>query len=192
MRNTRAILPLLLVLTPTMALAQAISGGTNLGNSSGGNQLVITGQAPQACVIAGSVQSSETNAVVNAGPTAAQVVVGQLVDANSVPMAATANLQLPVICNTANVLSISTANGALTLQGTAPPATGFRSQLPYTVSANWAGQAQIVNSGEPLQIASANAATGTVSIDIAIPAGGEPLLAGTYSDSIVVQLQPSN
>lgn len=192
MRNSRAILPLVFVLAPAMAMAQAVPGGTNLGNGSGGNQLVITGQAPQACIISGTVQSSETNATVSAGPTAAQVVVAQLVDANSVPETATANLQLPVICNTANVLSISTANGALTLQGTAPAAAGFRSQLPYTLSASWAGQAQTVNSGTALQIASANAATGTVSLNIDIPGGGEPLLAGTYSDSIVVQLQPSN
>lgn len=193
MKPIRAIAPFILaVMLPSLATAQAVSGGTNVGNGTGGNELVITGQSPQACVISGAAQSSVSNATVTTGAGAAQVVVGQLVDLNAVPLAARVSVALPVICNTANVVSISTSNGALTLENPAPAAPGFRSQLPYQLSATWAGQQETVNSGTPLTITSANAATGNLLLTIAIPAGGEPLIAGTYTDSVVVLLQPSS
>jgi hypothetical protein len=133
---------------------------------------------------------------VNANASSAQVTVTQLVDpATSVPQAASVTMRFPVVCNTAHTLTIRTSQGGLVLQTAAPPpGPGFRNRLGYGVSANWVGQqvSGTSDSGVPVTIVSANAASGELSVGIQIPAGGAPLEAGTYSDSLVVSLQPAS
>ena len=69
--------------------------------------------------------------------------------------------------------------------------SGFRQLLPYQVTADWSGQSITGSSvtGTPVTINSANGAAGQVSLSISIPAGGDPMVAGSYSDSVVIELQ---
>lgn len=173
------------------AEAQSLIGSNTSGVA--GGQLQISGNAPESCVITTPAQGAIANATFTAGPNSAQVTITQLVDpTTAVPQAATIDMLFPVVCNTAHTLTISTAQGGLVLQAAAPPpGAGFRNRLDYQVNANWVGQQVSGTSAAPLQISSPDAATGQLDVSIAIPAGGEPLEAGAYSDSLIVNIQPT-
>lgn len=192
-----AIVPgFVLALASQQAGAQSLPGGLNLGNAAAGSELQITGLAPQACIIAAPSQNGLANATLSAGPTSARIVVTKLVDpATSVPLAATINMAFPVVCNGAHRMTVETRDGGLILQQAAPPpGPGFRNRLGYRVTAMWAGQqAQgSTDSRVPVEIDTSNGAAGELLLTIQIPAGGEPLVAGMYSDSIVLNLQPAS
>jgi len=172
--------------------AQTLSGTSGASASS---QLDISGVAPSGCVISTPNTGATSNASLSAGPGAAEVTVLQLVDPNSaVPLPANITLQFPVICNGAHVLTITARDGALVLQQSAPPpGPGFRNSLVYQIQADWVGQSVSASSADaPLQINSANAATGDLNVNIQIPGGGEPLEAGTYTDQLIVNLHPAS
>lgn len=176
--------------------AQSLPGGLNLGNAAAGGQLQITGLAPQACIISAPSENGLANATLSAGATSAKIVVTKLVDpATAVPLAATVNMAFPVVCNSAHRMTVETRDGGLILQQAAPPpGPGFRNRLGYRVTAMWAGQqAQgSTDSRVPVEIDTSNGAAGELLLTIQIPAGGEPLVAGMYSDSIVLNLQPAS
>jgi hypothetical protein len=174
-------------------LAQSLPGASADGVS--GSKLEIAGTAPEACIIATPTQETINNATLVANTATAQVTVTQLVDPNTaIPQAAVVNMAFPVVCNTAHSLTITARSGGLVLQASAPPpGPGFRNHLDYQVSADWAGQqTSQLSSGAPVQITSNNAASGQLFVTISIPAGGVPLEAGTYSDSLIVNLQPAS
>jgi hypothetical protein len=102
---------------------------------------------------------------------------------------------VPIICNTAHHVIVRTANGGLRRDGsvTVSPISinGFREFLPYQITANWSGQ-DITSSSltpNPVDISTSDGAAGQLSLTIDVPAGGDPLVAGAYSDSVVIELQ---
>lgn len=185
----KAIILAAMLIAPTTALAQTIDIGQG--------RLDLSGTAPSACVISAPTSTVGSNTSFQlTGPQAAQINITQLVDQTTAePMSATINLALPVICNTAHTLSVTTANGGLARVGGNARNTnvtnGFREFLPYQVTAVWAGHS--VNGGSqtptPVTIAVADGAAGQLSLTISVPPGGAPLVAGNYADSIIVQLQ---
>ena len=78
--------------------------------------------------------------------------------------------------------------GLINVDGT--PAGGpFRSVLPYAVAISWGSGSDTYQSGDPATtISNGDAATGTVTVTIEIPAGGAPLVAGSYSDQLILEL----
>lgn len=188
-------------LVRTYFLAAAfIAAATNVGAQSlvgsnpdgvGGSQLEITGIAPEGCVIATPTQGAITNAILTPGANSAQVRILQLADpTTAVPEAATMDMTFPVTCNTAHSLTISTLQGGLV--NASPPGPGFRNRLDYQVNANWDGQHVSGTSAAPVQMSVPNAATGQLDLSIVIPAGGIPLVAGAYSDSLIVNILPAS
>lgn len=185
----KALILAVLLAAPSAGFAQTVQVGQG--------RLDLSGVAPSACVISPPTSTSGVNSsFLLIGPQAAQINITQLVDQTTAePMSATINLALPIICNTAHTLTVTTANGGLARIGgnarNANVTNGFRELLPYQVNAVWAGHS--VNGGSqtltPVSIAVADGAAGQLSLTIAVPAGGAPLVAGNYADSIVVQLQ---
>ncbi|HWE48085.1 MAG TPA: hypothetical protein VG407_18860 [Caulobacteraceae bacterium] len=159
------------------------------------SRLDLFGVAPAACVLNGPSSSNSVNATVNdAGSRTTQVTITNLVDTNSLAaQAATVNLAFPLICNGPHKLTLTTTNGGLTLEGGAPSAPGFTDHVDYVMQAAWAGQTSQVSTGSArsLQISAGDGAAGVVSLSIQIPGGGNRLIAGSYSDTLTLDVQPA-
>jgi len=189
MQRAALMLAAVICAAPTASLAQTVNFGRG--------RLDMTGTAPSACVISAPTSVSGANATVAAtGSQSAQITITQLVDQTTAqPMAAAINLSLPIICNTAHTLTVTTANGGLARVGgnqrNSNATNGFREFVPYQVAAAWAGHS--VNgtsqSSPPVSIVVPDGAAGELSLTISVQPGGAPLVAGAYSDSLVIQLQ---
>jgi hypothetical protein len=159
------------------------------------SRLDLLGQAPAACTLSGPTSSGDVNATVSdSGSRTTSVNITSLVDANTLAaQAATVNLAFPLICNSPHTLTVTTTNGGLTLEGGAPSAPGFTDHVDYVIQTNWAGQtAQGSTSGaRTYSISTADGAAGVVSLSIQIPGGGSRLIAGVYSDTLTLDVQPA-
>ena len=162
-------------------------------------RLDIVGVAPGACLIANPSYVAGANSTFAAsGGLQGRVDITQLADPQTAePIASSVNLAVPIICNTAHRLSLTTANGGLLRAGGAAalaPANGFREFLPYQVNATWAGQSVTATSrqGETAHILSSDGAAGQLDLVITVPGGGGPMAAGQYGDDLVVRLQVAN
>jgi hypothetical protein len=170
-------------LAPATALAQTASIGQG--------RLDLVGQAPSACLASAPTAPNATNATFQqTGSNAAEIRITQLVNPETAePVASSIDVAVPVICNSAHRVVVRSTNGALTRQGQAVQANGFRSSLAYNLSTAWAGQTNNGTSASPVIINTADGAAGSVSVNISVPGGGGPLVAGIYEDSVVIELQ---
>jgi hypothetical protein len=161
----------------------------------GSGRLAFGGDAARACVIGSPEATGGSNAFLSArGDGTSTVTITRLVDpATAEPVASSINLGFAVICNHAHTVSLRSGGQGLRLQtaGTAGP--GFASDLDYRLTLNWAGQnrqAQARTGG--LLVNSPNAAAGTLNVAIETPGAGRPLVAGTYADTMIVELTPAS
>lgn len=185
-----ALIPAMLVAAPLYA--QQVNTGVQ--------QIEIVGAAPAACVIQGAGASTGVNASFTVtGANSGTVSIAQMADPTTAqPRATSITVQLPVICNSANTLTVrSTTGGLLRVGGNqrnAQQQDAFREFLPYALTANWAGNnvQAASNAGAPLTILSNNGGAGSVQVGFSVPAGGTPLLAGAYADSIIVEFGAAN
>ena len=107
---------------------------------------------------------------------------------------------LTATCTGSAHVEITSLNGAITPGGAPAPmpdisGTGFQNHLKYSVKANWNGADTIVNAFNVLPNTIAIGASsgvptsGPIALAFSTPGtGGLPLIAGTYSDTIVVKL----
>ena len=185
-----ALVPLL-VLFAAPAAAQEVNADSL--------RLEMLGTAPSACVIAPPTVSNASNAsYAEAGPNSGQVVIGQFVDPQTAnPLASSIDLALPVTCNSSHRLTVRSGNGGLLRQGGNPAqrqaANRFADFVTYSLTVDWAGQALVARTdGAAIELVGADARTGEVGLRIATPAGGGPLTAGRFDDTIVVEFSAAN
>ena len=181
-------LSLLLAFAPATAFAQ---------NTAPQGRLDIVGEAPNACVISSPGSAAGANAIfrsMTAG--AAEVRITEMIDPQtSTARASSISILLPIICNSAHRLVLSSGNGGLLRDGgsTQPGPGGFREFVPYQVSAVWSGQTVAsASDGGPVVINVPDGAAGDASVTIDVPGGGAPLVAGGYSDAVVIELRVEN
>ncbi|WP_067732982.1 hypothetical protein [Novosphingobium naphthalenivorans] len=160
--------------------------------------LYLYGDAPAACVINQPRATNAQNATFAAGSVGSgQITITQLVD-NQTAMARPTSIELdfPVVCNSSHSVVVRSNNGGLLRSGAQAGSTaggGFSEFLPYQVAIDWAGMNLVRQSDAgTASIASSDPARGDMAIRISTPAGGGPLVAGEYSDAIVVELVPAN
>ena len=177
-------------LSTTGAAAQDINRATQ--------RLEMLGNAPVGCV----ANSARASKLVGAtyqdnGPTGGVVVFPNLVDeSTAATRASSIELAVPVVCNTSHLITVRSYNGALVRLGANAARSGsggFSEMQTYDVGLQW--QQQTVQLGT--QTASAaisynQPAKGDLIVDIAVPRGTNPLVAGTYTDAVVVEIRPSN
>lgn len=170
------------------ALAQTVTTGEG--------RLDVEGTAPSACLVQTPQAAIGTNTTFSSGNSQqGQVTITQFVDPQTaVAKEATISVALPAICNTAHHVTVTSQNRGLLRAGGVASQTavnGFREFVPYTVTASWAGQTATGQSltGTPVNITTQDGAAGQVSLTIDVPGGGDPLVAGTYSDSLTIELQ---
>lgn len=169
-------------LTPP-SMAQSMDGPQS-------TQAAFQGVAPGACVTGAPVTASADNVVVSgAAPGVADITITDLVDEDGALRAATVTLLVPALCNQAHTLGLSSANGGLASESSEAIAPPFRAVAPYQVTVSWNGQQQIfATEDNSLSMPVDAAATGAIGLTIEIPPGGAPLVAGAYSDQLVVNL----
>lgn len=178
---------LLIAAAAALAPAAALAQTANIGQG----RLDLVGESPSACLASAPTSPTGQNATFQqTGPSAGEIRITQLVDPQTAqPRPSSIDVAVPVICNSAHRLTIRSGSGGLVLQGRQVQATGFRSSLAYNVSATWAGQTNNGTSASPVTINSSDGAAGLVSLNISVPGGGDPLVAGVYEDSVVIELQ---
>jgi hypothetical protein len=172
---------------PGMAQAQELTRASQ--------RLEMTAVAPVACVISPATVSSAANASYSAtGTSSGQVNITELVDSSTAaPRASSIELNLPVVCNASHRVELRSANGGLLRAGATGRGGAFRESLAYQVGLDWAGQSvELTTSNRSATISASQPGKGEMVIRIATPAGGAPMVAGQYSDSIVVEVQPAN
>jgi hypothetical protein len=176
------------------AAAQSGSAAALGGLSS--RRLDMIGDAPPGCVLSPPVDAGTVNASLQiADDRSAQVTITELADPETaIPRAATIDLDFPVICNAAHEISVRTARGGLALLAGGAAAPGFRNVLPYRIDVDWAGTQSTGASDTPtpVDIRMGGGAAGLLSVVVNIPEGGDPLVAGSYSDSLIIELLPAN
>ncbi|MDE2560652.1 MAG: hypothetical protein KGL48_00260 [Sphingomonadales bacterium] len=158
-------------------------------------QMYLAGTAPIACVINPPRVTNAQNASFSAnGAGNGQVTITQLVDGQTaLALASSIELDFPVVCNASHSVVLTSANGGLQGGGASVTGSGFSNFLSYRVQVDWAG-VQIAKSSDAgaTTINSADPAQGDMVIRLSTPAGDGPLVAGQYSDSIVVQFTPAS
>lgn len=183
-------LPILIVAAlalPAAAQAQELNRATQ--------KLELTALAPVACVISPATVSRADNASFsNTGSSSGQVSINALVDVTTAaPRASSIELSLPVVCNASHRIELRSANGGLQRAGATGSSGAFREFLAYQVGLDWVGQSlQLDTASRSVNLPTNQPGKGEMIIRIATPAGGGPLVAGQYSDSIVVEVQPAN
>ena len=160
-------------------------------------RLELAANAPVACVISPPSVGNQANAsFVSTSASSGQVNITEFVDPTSaVARASSIELNLPMVCNASHSVRVSSANGGLLRAGAVGRgATGtFTEFLAYNVGVDWAGRSvDLLTTNNTADLASSQPGKGEMTIRIATPAGSGPLIAGQYSDSIVVEVQPAN
>ena len=160
-------------------------------------RLELAANAPVACVISSPSVGIQANAsFISTSASSGQVNITEFVDpANATPRASSIELNLPMLCNASHSVRVSSANGGLLRAGAVGRgATGdFAEFLPYNVGVDWAGRSvNLLTTNNTANIDASDPGKGEMTIRIATPAGSGPLIAGQYTDSIVVEVQPTN
>lgn len=148
------------------------------------------GHVNGACRMGAPTAVSTDNVTVGALSTgSAEFTIDQLVGPDGIPLAAQVVVNIPAICTQAHVLSVSSLNDGLSTPQPVAPGSPFRNVLDYSVNVLWAGQSNdFTASGSDLAAPIPDAAQGDVTVTISLPGGGDPAVAGIYSDEIILQL----
>jgi hypothetical protein len=152
----------------------------------------VSGIAPAACLVRPASAQRGINATFESSGNSGTVNISNLVDpvtARVLPSRIT--LALPIICNSAHVVRLRSAGGALRREGAAVvPGGAFTDELPYEFGLRWAGGGTLSpqQSSQLVTVASNGAASGVAEVTLDVPGGGRPLVAGRYGDTVIVEL----
>jgi hypothetical protein len=158
--------------------------------------LYINGTAPAACVIRGASASGAHNAVFSPIDSArGQITITQFVDEQTAqPRASDIRINLPVTCNAAHRVTVTSTRGGLERAGRVGGGQGgFAEYVPYRIGLDWAGvQRERGSDAGAITVDAANGAAGDLALRVTTPDGGAPLVAGQYDDSIIIAFQPAD
>lgn len=180
----------LLVMVAAPAHAQLVDTATQ--------RIDVAGRAQPACVIAQPTVGQSVNASYSAtGATSGQITIAQLVDSqNATSLESRLQLDLPVTCNSSHKVVVRSANGGLVrtgARGNSDSRSGFAEAMGYNLGVDWNGTSRSLPSAQGLTtIDSAEPAKGDLTLNFSTSAGNGPLVAGQYTDSIVVEFTPAN
>lgn len=174
---------------PAPAQAQELNRGTQ--------RLELLGAAAPACVAGSARAGRQVNATYqDGGPSNGSVVIPVLVDpTTAATQGSSIQLNLPVVCNTSHTINVRSYNGGLLRDGANGNRNtgGFSQFQGYDVLVAWqSATARLGGDGSTASLAYGQPAKGDLVIDIAVPKGTQPLVAGTYRDAVVVEIRPSN
>ena len=186
------------IFAASLAFAVSATGAQAQEIDRADQRLEVRGDAPAGCVANAARASKEQGATYqDNGPTGGVVVFPNLVDqSTATTRESSIELALPVVCNTSHRITVRSYNGGLVRLGANAARSGsggFSEVQTYDVALQW--QQQSVQLGGQIGSAAISynqPAKGDLIVDIAVPRGTQPLVAGTYSDAVVVEIRPAN
>lgn len=161
-------------------------------------RLELQGDAPVGCIASGARATNQLNATYqDNGPTGGVVVFPNLVDeTTAATRASSIELAVAVVCNTSHNITVRSFNGGLVRLGANAARSGsggFSEMQTYDVALQWQQQTvKLDGQSASAAIAYSQPAKGDLIVDIAVPRGTNPLVAGTYTDAVVVEIRPAN
>ena len=189
----RTIISFAALLAPTALAAQD--------SSTAGDTLRVFAGAPAACVVTaqGPTATGAVNAVFTPdGTGGGSIEITQLVDPQTAePRASDIELTLPVICNAAHRLVVTSGDGGLLRAGgranNVLSPNAFADLLPYSIAVDWGGASLAGRSNAAASLATQQPArNGALRLRIATDQGGGALVAGRYSDNITIRFEPAS
>lgn len=163
-------------------------------------ELELVARAEPACVTRSPAAAAGLNANFDpSGQSGGEIRIVQLVNQTTAePSAASITLSIPVICNSSHVVTLRSQNGGL-LRDTGDPrrrqsSSDFGEFVPYQVNFDWAGQRRNANSdaSRTISLSVPRGAAGDATFRFELAGGGGPLVAGRYSDAIIIEFTPAN
>jgi len=186
-----ALAPVALVVVAVPAAAQQTDTASQ--------RLELLGTAPAACVLGAPKAASASNAVfATTGSSSGQITISQFVNPQTAnPVASAVSLVLPVTCNASHQITVRSANGGLLRAGgnaaNRQRSNAFADFVVYDLGIDWIGRSARQASDRGTMLVSVNdGGTGEFALRVATPAGGGPLVAGRYDDTIVVEFHAAN
>ena len=186
------------IFAASLGIALGATGAAAQDINRASQRLEMLGNAPAGCVANSARASKQIGATYqDNGPTGGVVVFPNLVDeSTAATRASSIELALPVVCNTSHLITVRSYNGALVRLGANAARSGsggFSETQTYDVALQWQQQTvQLGPQAASAAIAFGQPAKGDLIVDIAVPRGTNPLVAGTYTDAVVVEIRPSN
>jgi hypothetical protein len=161
-------------------------------SSSASTSFQIKGVAPQVCQLPG--QAAPSGAALNATYSSNMVTIESLID-NSTAFVKSSSLTLKfdkAMCNYEAYLSLSSQNSGMTSTDAKQATAGeFLSKVDYTVTADWGSIRDLIldtSQQRTAQLQTSGANSGTLTLTFATKDGSVPLVNGTYTDTIAVQI----
>ncbi len=126
-------------------------------------------------------------------PTGVTLAFNRFVDNQTLePVAFSLQVNINARCNFAHQLSVLSKNGGFSLQGANGATNGFETRRNYQTSVSWAGASASFNTNGQtnfgVNLGLNGAVSDTLSIAMNAPSGGNPLVAGTYGDVLLINL----
>jgi hypothetical protein len=190
--------PVTTIFAATLSLAFGATGASAQALDHATQRLEIHGDAPAGCVANSARASKQVGATYqDNGPTGGVVVFPNLVDeTTATSRESSIELALPVVCNTSHRITVRSYNGGLVRLGANAARSGsggFSEMQTYDVALQWQQQTvQLGTQNASAAISFDQPAKGDIIVDIAVPRGTNPLVAGTYTDAVVVEIRPAN
>lgn len=171
------------------------------GEDGGGGSVGVGGQANPVCSFqaaprqVNSSNMSLSSATINSG----QINVDELIDeATAFLNVASIDIEILGICNQPHHLSLLTTKGGLAPEAQATPVDGsFSHHINYLVEVDWAGRTIVLQTDA---VAGRRAESGLIdgpnsgALNISLTIDGStnemttPVISGTYSDSLIIQI----
>jgi hypothetical protein len=161
------------------------------------SDITMQGQVANTCgFLSGPVPSNTNNASLTDATVGTPIVTFDLADATTANLkASTIRLTFGGMCNySPTTLSLKSTKGGL-IAGSAPalPISGFLTRIDYTATAQWGTASAGFTTDGSLPIVSNSSAVNSprnvnLVLNIMIDAATTPVIAGTYTDTLTVQL----
>ncbi|MBV9044020.1 MAG: hypothetical protein JO348_07115 [Alphaproteobacteria bacterium] len=140
--------------------------------------------------------SSSQNATFDANAEGGAIALNTLADRNTArALPATISVTFDSVCNQTLYIRLVSAKGGLTPDEGTSASGGFANRVDYTASLDWGtGQTNLSTSGGSdanSGVLLSGAQSGPVTLNITIPPGAQPLVAGAYSDVLTVEFANS-
>lgn len=164
-------------------VAMAMAAGSAFADDTVSSEVTLEGTSVPTCEV---IANGTTNTI-GGNWTISGLISGQDVDTTAVVDADIGTVR----CNYAANAGLQTTYGSMTSGLTA--VSGFENNVEYTAVLGWGGMAPLTLNAQGVAGFKAGAAdagprSGTVSLTITPTANTDPLLAGDYSDTLVVQI----
>lgn len=177
-----------------IALPLALIFAPQVQAQSADRALQLLGTAPAACVVGSPSATQLSNMSFAVGSySSGRISISQFVDpVTAITREASIDLTLPVVCNASHRVEVRSDNGGLLRAGASSTALtpgGFREFTAYRYRLDWTGRTleQASDSG-PGSLATERPARGDITLRLTTPQGVGPLVAGQYSDVLVIEV----